>query len=123
MDQSAQSYGVPAGAVITVAAPELSGAKAGLQEGDIITAVNGEKVESADELVSAVKEYEVGASVTFTVFRSGENLEVKVTLEESTPARQELYQKAVEAKEAELAQEQQQQQQDNSGGYGWPFWY
>ena len=61
--------------------------------------------------------------MTFTVFRSGENLEVKVTLEESTPARQELYQKAVEAKEAELAQEQQQQQQDNSGGYGWPFWY
>ena len=44
-------------------------------------------------------------------------------MEESTPARQELYQKAVEAKEAELAQEQQQQQQDNSGGYGWPFWY
>ena len=123
VDQSAQSYGVPAGAVITVAAPELSGAKAGLQEGDIITAVNGEKVESADELVSAVKEYEVGASVTFTVFRSGENLEVKVTLEESTPARQELYQRAKEAKEAELAQEQQQQQHYNSGGYGWPFWY
>lgn len=126
VDQSAQSYGVPAGAVVTVAAPELSGAKAGLKEGDIITKVDGEAVDSANALIAAVKEHEVGDTVTFTVFRGGETVEVKATLEESTPARQELYQKAVEDRQAELAQEQQQQQQQqsqNNGGYSWPFWY
>lgn len=122
VDQSAQSYGVPAGAVVTVAAPELSGAKAGLKEGDIITKVNGEAVDSANALIAAVKEHEVGDTVTFTVFRGGETVEVKATLEEFTPARQELYQKAVEDKQAELAQ-QQQQSQNNGGGYSWPFWY
>lgn len=126
VDASAQTYGVPAGAVITVAAPELSGAQAGLKEGDIITQLNDTEVDSANALIAAVKEHEVGETVTFHVFRSGEKLEVKVKLEESTPARQELYNQAVEAKQEELAQQQQEQQsQQNQGssGYGWPFWY
>ena len=47
-------------------------AKAGLQAGDLITAVNGTTVTSVNQFVAAIANYAPGETVTLTVKRSGE---------------------------------------------------
>jgi membrane-associated protease RseP (regulator of RpoE activity) len=53
-------------------------AKAGLQESDLILAVNGSKVRFTEQIRKAVEKNAVGAS-TFTIYRNGELLEKSVT--------------------------------------------
>jgi S1-C subfamily serine protease len=48
--------------------------------GDRIVAVNGEKVESSDDLLHAFETAGVGAQVTLTIMRDGERRDVKVPL-------------------------------------------
>ena len=60
-----------------------SGAEAGgIEAGDIITALDGEKVESAIDLTLAVRSHNPGDTVTVTVNRNGETVELEVTLGE-----------------------------------------
>ena len=121
VDEQAQAYGVPAGAVVNLVPEGLPAAKAGIQVGDIITALDGEAVSSYSELTAAVKAHTVGDTVTLSVFRGGEKLEVKLTLVESTPELQEIYDKARTAYEEEQAQKRQQQSRQGGYSYGWPF--
>lgn len=55
-------------------------ADAGIEEGDIVTAVDGESISSADALIIAAREHEIGDTVTLTVIRDGESLDIDVTL-------------------------------------------
>lgn len=56
---------------------------AGLQEGDIITAIDGTEVRSFDELVSyLINNTEVDQEVTLNVLRNGDQRELSLTLEE-----------------------------------------
>ncbi|MDF3044392.1 MAG: trypsin-like serine protease [Ornithinibacter sp.] len=55
-------------------------AEAGLRAGDVVTAVDGERVDSALSLVGQVRERSVGDKVTLTVLRDGGTIEVQVTL-------------------------------------------
>ena len=59
-------------------------ANAGLQEGDIITAVDSTKISTMTELQSALKSYKAGDKVTLTVARQSgrqyEESKVEVTL-------------------------------------------
>ena len=55
-------------------------AKAGLQAGDIITAVNGQHVTSVNEFVAAIANYAPGDTVTLTVNRNGSTKSIKLTL-------------------------------------------
>lgn len=55
-------------------------AKAGLQPGDIITALNGSPISSSDELIVAIRARNVGDTVTLTIDRDGKILKTKVTL-------------------------------------------
>jgi len=48
--------------------------------GDVITAVNGKTVSSAEDLVTAIAAYKPGDVVTLTVNRHGTSSDVKVTL-------------------------------------------
>lgn len=58
-----------------------SGAEAaGLQEGDIITALDGEPVEGASDLMLAVRGKNPGDTVKLTVNRNGQEQEISVTL-------------------------------------------
>nr|WP_157459691.1 S1C family serine protease [Deinococcus arboris] len=83
------------GAFFTSVFPNAAGAQAGLQPlkssadnqwiaGDIVTAVNSERVNNFSELQSAVRRYQPGESVTLTVLRAGQEIQVKVTLMPST---------------------------------------
>lgn len=56
--------------------------RAGIQRGDVITAVNGKKVETANELNEIKNNSKVGDVLTFTVQRDGQKTDVAVTLQE-----------------------------------------
>ena len=54
--------------------------KAGVEKGDIITAVNGEKITSSSGLTSWITKSKAGDVLTLSIMRDGENIELKVTL-------------------------------------------
>jgi putative serine protease PepD len=60
--------------------PGSPAAKAGLQPGDIITAVNGTKVLSVNQFVATIANYAPGDTVTLTVDRGGSTKTIKLTL-------------------------------------------
>ncbi|NYI08095.1 trypsin-like peptidase domain-containing protein [Allostreptomyces psammosilenae] len=64
--------------------PGGPGDQAGLQPGDVITAVAGEAVASGDELIVRIRSHEPGDVVEFTVQRDGEELRLPVTLGSSS---------------------------------------
>ena len=78
------AYGFPQGVYVSSVSAGSGAANAGLQEGDIITAVDSTKISSMTELQSALKSYQAGDKVTLTVARqSGRQYEenkVEVTL-------------------------------------------
>ena len=69
------------GAEIKEVTPGSAGAKAGLQKGDVITAVNNTPVGSSDALVAAIRAYQPGQTVTITYLRGKEKKTVKVELD------------------------------------------
>ncbi len=118
----AQRYGIPAGAYVEAVLEGSCGEKAGLQAGDIITAVDNTAVTSASQLSSAVKNYKAGDTVTFTLYRDKELQTVSVTLDESNVQRaadMEELQKSYQ--ESQQQAQQQQQPQGGNYGYSWPF--
>jgi serine protease Do len=70
------------GAVITQVDPDSPAAKAGLQVGDVITNINGEKVNDSGELQVYISQQKPGTKVELTVLREGKTTTVPVTLEE-----------------------------------------
>lgn len=55
--------------------------KAGLKEGDIITKINGQKVDSEKPLASQLSKFRVGDEVEITIVRDGKEQTVKAKLE------------------------------------------
>ncbi|MDB5182315.1 MAG: putative HtrA2 peptidase [Candidatus Saccharibacteria bacterium] len=55
--------------------------KAGLQEKDVITQINGTKIDENNSLVSLLGRFTVGTKVTLTVNRDGKDQKIDVTLE------------------------------------------
>ena len=100
-----QAYGIPAGAAIQSVTENSPAALAGLQKGDVITAVDG-KAMTSTELVSFVGSASVGQQIVFSVYRQGKTLEITVDVGEQI-------QSALEQ------QEQQQTQQSNPNSFPW----
>ena len=71
---------VDSGAYVNSVAEDGPAAQAGIQQGDIITAVDGEQITSADGLIIAIREHEVGEKVTLTVMRGTDKQDIEVTL-------------------------------------------
>lgn len=57
---------------------------AGLQAGDIITAVDGKQVEGASELSELIRSHSIGDKVTLSITRGTKTMDVTVTLKESS---------------------------------------
>ena len=76
--QLADYFGVKEGVLITSLNEDSPAAKAGLKAGDIITAVDGEKVEGSGDVARAINKKEDG-DVTLTVVRDKNQRTVKVT--------------------------------------------
>lgn len=69
-----------AGAGIAEVQPGTPAAAAGLRSGDVVVAVNGERVDSSLSLVAQIRERTVGDEVTLTVLRGGKELKLTATL-------------------------------------------
>ncbi len=88
VSRETQSYGLPKGAAVRDVAEDGPAAAAGLEENDIITAINGEEIDGSKALVDAVRNASVGDELVFTVYRKGEVIELKVIVgEDVQPAR------------------------------------
>jgi len=70
------------GGVVTQVEPDSPGAKAGLQIGDVITEIDGQKVSDASELQVMVGQKQPGSKITLKVLREGKSMTIPVTLEE-----------------------------------------
>ena len=79
--------GVQNGVVVRSVQEEGPAARAGIKEKDIIQAVNGGKIGSAEDLVKAVRELEPGTEVKVTLLREGKPLEVAAKLGEARERR------------------------------------
>ena len=64
----------------TPVSPGGPAAKAGIREGDVIVAVNGVKVTTADELIVAIRRHVPGQQLSLTYVRSGHRNTVTLTL-------------------------------------------
>jgi serine protease Do len=72
----------PSGAVVTQVEPDSPGSKAGLEIGDVITAIDGNKVTDAAELQVVVGQNKPGTKLELTVLRNGKTETIPVTLTE-----------------------------------------
>ena len=99
-DEAIKRYGIPDGAYIAAVLEGSCAQKAGIQEGDIITAIGDEAVTTREGLKAAVKTHKAGETVEFTLYRD----EARAKLQED-------YQEA----------QQPQQQSSNGYSFGWPF--
>lgn len=110
-DETAQGD-VTEGAVIKKVYEDSPAEKAGLKENDIITEVNGRKIKSSGEMTSAVKASSVGSELVCKVYRSGEFIEVKVTVGQSSTQTNQS-----DTKQSEQKQSQQKQNRDSYDNY------
>jgi putative serine protease PepD len=71
------------GAMVLSVEPDSPAAQAGLQEGDVITAIDGTPVTTASEVVAAVQGTSSGTEVAITYTRDQQQAETTATLEAS----------------------------------------
>ena len=90
-DQLAERLGVT-GVLVVEVVQGSAAAKAGLRPtrreasgrvrlGDVITSIDGKKIESPNELFLALEKYKIGDSVNVSLLREGKAVQVKITLE------------------------------------------
>ncbi|MDR0952170.1 MAG: S1C family serine protease [Oscillospiraceae bacterium] len=77
-------FGTSDGAEIVEVIPGGAAEKAGVKVGDIVTAVNGIKISSSPELVASKDGFKPGDTVTLTLYRDGDYLELPLTFGEDT---------------------------------------
>ena len=65
--------------------PESPAAKAGLKESDVITEVNGQRIEGAEQFRRMIREIPAGRTAQLTVWRDGRAQTVSVTMGKSEP--------------------------------------
>ncbi|MCQ2420278.1 MAG: trypsin-like peptidase domain-containing protein [Clostridia bacterium] len=73
-------YNLPSGVYVASVMQGTDAAAKGLAKGDIITAINGTKVSSLEELNTVKNQFVAGDTVTLTVYRSGQYYDVDIRL-------------------------------------------
>ena len=111
-----QNYGVSAGAYVASVAEGSCSEKAGLQQGDIIIAIDDTAIDTSSALTAALSSnYKAGDTATLTIIRNNEKMTLSITFDEKNE------QTEAANQSQESNQQQQQQQQQSGGSYGWPF--
>ena len=104
-------YDINAGAFVYSVEEGSAADRAGLQLGDVITAIDGKEITSLDDLMAAKKGYSAGDTSQLTVYRQGETRTVELTWDEA-PA---------ETTSAETGTQQESGQDGQGGGYLDPY--
>lgn len=81
----AQYYGMPLGVYVDSVSKGSAADKAGLQTGDIITAVDEYTVEDYNDLKKALRQFSAFETAELTVYRAGEELHLSITFDEAKP--------------------------------------
>jgi putative serine protease PepD len=68
------------GAAVVEVSEGSPAADAGFEKGDVITAIDGDRIASVTELVATVRAHAPGEKIKVTFERDGETKEVEVTL-------------------------------------------
>ena len=84
----AQRFNMVVGAYVNSVEEGSCAAKAGLQEGDIVTGVDGTAITGYEELINAKNSHSAGDEMVLTVWRDGEELTLTVILDEYIPSQQ-----------------------------------
>jgi serine protease Do len=69
------------GALVSQVEPDSPAAKAGLKVGDVITELNGKKMDSSGQLQAAISGHRPGDKITLAIFRDGKTTSIPVMLE------------------------------------------
>ena len=79
----AETYGLdsPRGALVSDIMPKSPAEKAGIRRGDIITSVDGKRVEQSQDLVFMIRQHLAGNTVDLEVFRNGKSEILPVRLD------------------------------------------
>ncbi len=80
-----QYYGMPIGAYVYSVDSGSCAEAAGMQAGDIITALDDQTIEGMSDLKQAIRQYSAGDTATITLYRAGESLELSITFDEAKP--------------------------------------
>jgi serine protease Do len=75
-----RELGAPYGIVIEAVEPGSPADKAGLQDGDVITSVNGKPVHTGSDLVNPIAQTPIGQSVTLNYVRNKQAKDVSLTV-------------------------------------------
>ena len=82
VDEYGQAYGLPAGVYVDEVMEGYGAQAAGILEGDIIIRVQEHKITCSNDLSRALRKFKAGDTVTVTVYRSGQELQLDVVLVE-----------------------------------------
>ena len=104
-------YGFPSGAYVVDVLEGLSADRAGVQPKDIIVNIGGYDVTSVNTLSRVLRKFEAGDTTTITVFRSGAQVHLEITLDEKPQPQTET-----------VPQETQPSEQPSQEGER-PWWY
>ena len=106
----AQYYNLPTGVYVAGVTSGSAAENAGIQEGDMICAIDGDETASVAALKQKLKDYKPGDTATVSIYRSstGKKLDVTITFDEMQATTT-----TDESQQDETQQEQQNQSQQN----------
>ena len=81
-EADAERFNLPQGVYVYGVGENSAAAKAGIRQGDIITAIDGVEISTMEELNEQKNKHKAGETITLSISRSGETEEVQITLEE-----------------------------------------
>ncbi len=81
-ENTAQRYNLPVGVYVEDIYEDSGAANSGLKKGDVITAIDGTTISTMDELDAVKNEKEIGDTIKLTVYRSGQYIDIEITLTE-----------------------------------------
>lgn len=114
VSQETQSYGLPQGAAVKEVTEGSPAEAAGIQVNDIITKADDTDITGSSDLVDYVGNCNTGDTITLTVYRQGETLEITLEIGEQI--------QSALANEEQTDNTQQSQQNYSYGYGGFPFY-
>ena len=115
--QTASIYRLPVGAYVDSVTDGSCAQKAGVRQGDIIVAMGDIEVENRTDLQRALRQFKPGDTTTITVFRSGTEVKLTITLDEKPQQTT----TQVQPEATEPTESQEEESSGRGGVFGWPF--
>ena len=84
-EEISNAFGLPIGVYVRAVEEGSAADLAGIRVGDVIIAINDEAITNYDELNNAKEQYKAGDTITITITRNGEDMQIPLVLQEKVP--------------------------------------